>query len=77
MATDSENLQTTLSNFIAAKAALSAQAAAGTLKPSYSINGQSVDWVRYYEWLDSQIDSLRRQISDNEGPFEVVTQGFV
>ncbi len=72
MATDSENLQTTLSNLIRVRAEASANP-----KPTYNINGQQVDWVGYYQFLSSEITRVQSQIADNEGPFEVVTQGFV
>ena len=51
MATLKENLQTALDRY-------AAELAAGPIKPDYSINGQSVDWVDYRKFLLDEITRL-------------------
>lgn len=46
-------------------------------KPSYSINGQSVDWNGYRASLMQQIESINQMIAAIEGPWEVVHEGIV
>ncbi len=71
MATAAENLETTLNNLCAALAAESANP-----QPSYSINGQQVDWNGYRAAVMQQIKSLNEMIEDLNGPFEVTISGM-
>lgn len=51
--------------------------AEGDLKPSYNINGQSVDWVRYREYLQDAIERTQQLIdtvADDGGIVEEVSQ---
>lgn len=42
-------------------------------KPSYSIDGQSVNWDAYVERLQRQVEWLREQIKESEGSTEEET----
>lgn len=67
---------TRLENLIAARDGFTARLAevATDCKPSYSIDGQSVNWVQYYRFLSEQIDKLDSQIAAAE-PYEFVSNG--
>lgn len=69
MATDAENIRAAISRIYA-------EIAAGALKPSYSINGQSVDWPAYRRSLLEEVKVLRDQLGAAEGPWEEITQGM-
>jgi len=43
-------------------------------KPSYAINGQSVQWTEYYKVLLESLKTLNEQIQVAGGPFELQTQ---
>jgi len=45
-----------------------------TPKPSYNVNGRSMDWAGYFEMLTKQREALKRQLAQDE-PFEQVTLG--
>jgi len=68
MATDAENIATIRSNILTALATESANP-----KPSYSINGQQVDWNGYRAALLKQLQDL----PSLEGPVELITEGHV
>lgn len=44
-------------------------------KPSYMVDGQSIQWSAYMNMLKSTIDWVNKQIAA-ETPFEVISQGF-
>lgn len=54
------------------KTALLAEIATGESKPSYSINGQTVDWPAYRRWLFDEL-RLVNQSLQMEQPFEIRT----
>lgn len=66
MATDAENIATIRSNLLTKLATESANP-----KPSYSIDGQSVDWNGYRAALMKQIADLNAMAAQVNGPFEV------
>ena len=66
MATDAENIATIRSNLLTALVTESANP-----KPSYAIDGQSVDWNGYRAALLKQIADLNALMSSLDGPFEV------
>ena len=68
MATNAENIATIKANLLTALATESASP-----KPSYSVDGQSVDWNGYRASLLAQIASLNALLSTEAGPFEDVT----
>ena len=70
MASDAENIATTISNLLSALATESANP-----KPSYQVNGQNVDWNGYRTSLLQQIKDLKelQQLTD---PWEVTIQGM-
>lgn len=70
MATDLQNLTTIRSNLLSKLATISADP-----KPSYNIDGQSVDYNAYYAALWGQLEQVNKQISTAGGPFEVETLG--
>ncbi len=72
MPTDLENLLTRRSNILAELAAMSATASGG--KPSYSLDGQQVDHVRYRMSLYDELAAIDRQIATLQGPFEELSQ---
>ena len=66
MATDIQNIATIKSNLLAALATESANP-----KPSYSIDGQNVDWNGYRASLLKQIADLDAILAAAGGPWEV------
>ena len=71
MPTDAEFLEAlreTRQNYILTLKNLSADQAAGTLKPTYNIDGQSVNWTRYQEILMKNIKDLTEQIAQADDP---------
>ena len=70
MATDAQNIATIRSNLFASLATESANP-----KPSYSIDGQSVDWNGYRAAVLKQIADLNALMSAAEGPSETILQG--
>lgn len=71
MPTAAENLQTAIDNLTAALATESANP-----QPSYSINGQSVDWNGYRAAILKQIRDMHELADDLNGPFDVVVSGM-
>lgn len=71
MATDSDNLATIQSNILATLATESANP-----KPSYNINGQSVDWNGYRAALMQQLKDLQAMRPMVDGPWEVAIEGM-
>ena len=69
MASNLENLKTARANLLAKLAEVSADP-----KPSYNIDGQSVQWSQYYKMLTDQAGALLDAIN-NEEPFEEVSRG--
>ena len=65
---DLDNLLTRRSNVIAELASLTSTANGG--KPSYTIDGQTVDHVAYRKSLYDELRELNLQITILQGPFE-------
>ncbi len=70
MASDLDNLIARRSAVYAELAALTPAANGG--KPTYSIDGQSVDHVGYRKSLLEEIQILNALIAAAQGPFEVI-----
>jgi len=70
MPTDAEQLATIKTNTLALLADLSAHP-----KPSYMIDGQSVQWGAYHRMLMDQLKEVNAQIAA-ETPFEIHSRGF-
>lgn len=66
MPTDAQNLATIKSNLISALVTESANP-----KPSYSIDGQQVDWNGYRAAILKQITDIEALIDTESGPWEV------
>ena len=71
MASDADNIATIRSNLYAYLATESANP-----KPSYTIDGQQVDWNQMRQAILAQIDSLNQQLAAATGPWESVVQGY-
>lgn len=69
MATDAANIATIRSNLLTALATESANP-----KPSYSVDGQSVDWNGYRASVLKQIADLNSLMAAAEGPYEIQDQ---
>lgn len=69
MATDAENIIAMRSALLATLAAEAANP-----KPSYSIDGQSVDWNGYRSALLSQVQSLNAMLPTFVGVFEEIAE---
>lgn len=69
MATRLENLKAARDGFTAKLAEVSTDC-----KPSYNIDGQSVNWVQYYRFLSDQIDKLDARIAAAD-PYEFISEG--
>lgn len=65
MPTDLENIDTAISNWIRWIATESANP-----KPSYAIDGQSVQWTQAYQYAVEQVAKLRQLKVDLSGPWE-------
>jgi hypothetical protein len=70
MATDAENIATRKSAIYAQLAAMSSTSVGG--KPTYSIDGQSVDHVGYRRSLLDELKMLNELQISAAGPYEVV-----
>ena len=44
-------------------------------KPTYSIDGQEVEWAEYLKSLRESVDWIDRQQAKSESPFEFVSRG--
>ncbi len=73
MATEVDNLQAALLNVSAKIAAITDPA---LIKPSYSIDGQSISWGAYYKDLLALRDAIKAALVNAEGPFEFQIQGY-
>ncbi len=69
MATYAENL-------VSARDAYATELALGNVKPTYSIEGQNVDWNAYRASLLDSIARLNGLIDSANGPWEVITEGM-
>jgi hypothetical protein len=45
-------------------------------KPSYSVNGQTVQWSAYLRMLIDKLDTIDLLVEKDNAPFEIVSQGF-
>jgi hypothetical protein len=70
MASDLENLKATKSRYLA-------ELAAGPLKPTYTLEGQTVDWNTYRSSLLKAVSDLNLLISLEAGPCEIITEGMI
>lgn len=75
MATVAANLQTALNNLVAGLAARSADWVAAGSPPTYSIDGQMVDWNGWYASQLKAIADLSGLVS-SAAPFEIQTQAY-
>ncbi|MBE3132846.1 MAG: hypothetical protein IMZ55_05190 [Acidobacteria bacterium] len=66
MATDLENL-------LARRTAILTELASITGKPTYSIDGQNVDWAGYRKSLYEELAAIGELVDSIGGPFEVHT----
>lgn len=67
MATEAENIATIRANLLAALATESANP-----KPSYSIDGQSVDWNGYRAAILAQVAALNAVLAASVGVYEEI-----
>ena len=68
MSTDLENLLARRANILAELAAMSSDSSGG--KPSYSLDGQQVDHVRYRMSLYEELEAIDRRLTSLQGPVE-------
>lgn len=66
MATEAENLQTSLTNIAQQLADITANP-----KPTYSENGRSISWTEHFNSLMNAQKLIREQLQKAAGPFEV------
>ncbi len=45
-------------------------------KPTYDIDGQMVKWAEYLDILRKQLKDINEMIANEDGPFEIETQGY-
>ncbi len=71
MPTDAEQLATiktqTLANIVAITA---------SPNPTYTIDGQEIEWAEYLRQLQSTLAWVNKQLVQAGGPYEVHTQGY-
>jgi len=70
MATPAENLQTVYENVCKQLAEITENP-----KPSYMIDGQSVQWTAYLRMLTDQLETIKAAMAA-ETPWEVHSQGY-
>lgn len=68
MATPAQNLTTAYESLAAKLAEVMADP-----KPSYSVDGVSLDWGAYYRMLTEQMKAVREALLLANGPFEVTS----
>ena len=66
-----------LADLLATRDNITAQLADMTVnpKPSYTVDGQSVDWDAHFRTLSNKLDELNQVIQASE-PFEIHTAGY-
>lgn len=74
MATPAENLATRRAAVCTELAAMTSTSNGG--RPSYSIDGQSVDHVAYKKSLYDELASIDAALASIDGPIECVTEGL-
>lgn len=75
MPTYAENLTTIRDNYAQALATESAYQITNGPKPSYSIDGESVNWDTWRDSMLAKIDTLEKLIQSASGPFTVRSRG--
>jgi len=75
MSTDLENLQTRRSAILAELAAGETPAGDSLRKPTYDIDGQSVNWDEYRRSLYDELSRIDALIASLGGPVEVQSEG--
>ncbi len=60
------------------EAAVAAANNLGTLtpKPTYSVDGKHYDWIGYQKMIVDFLDTLRKRIQDEGGPFQLMTRAI-
>lgn len=75
MATYAENLTAIRDGYAQTLATEAAYQAANGPKPSYSIDGETVNWDTWRDSMHAKIESLTKQIQAAGGPFSVRSRG--
>ena len=75
MASDVDNLRSIRSNYIATLAAESAAQVTNGPKPSYSLDGESVNWDTWRDSMMARIDSISKVIQNLQSPFVIRSRG--
>lgn len=75
MASESDNLKTIRANYIQLLADESAYQVANGPKPSYSIDGETVQWDEWRDKTMARIDALTDQIIRLTGPVLIRSRG--
>ena len=75
MASDVDNLKATRSSYIATLATEAAYQAANGPKPSYSIDGETVNWDTWRDSMVDKIAKLTELIQSLSGPILVRSKG--
>ena len=74
MASDLDNLNTRRSAILAELAAGQVPSGESMRKPSYQIDGQSVNWNQYRASLYEELERIDQLISATQGPVEVQSE---
>jgi hypothetical protein len=74
MATDLQNLQTIKSGLLSLLATETTYQLANGAKPSYSLDGESVQWTEWRDRMITKIGELNRLIQDEQSPFMGVSR---
>ncbi len=75
MATEADDLKTIRASYIATLKTEAAYQAANGPKPSYSIDGESVNWDAWRDSMLKKIEDLTNLIQAIAGPFSVRSRG--
>lgn len=75
MASDVDNLKTIRSNYIATLATESSFQVANGPKPSYSIDGETVNWDTWRDSMTAKIDAITEMIVKLQAPTLIRSRG--
>lgn len=45
-------------------------------KPSYAVEGRTINWTEYHRELQALVKWCDEQAAADEGPYEIVSQGY-
>lgn len=77
MATVQDNLATIKANYVLLLAEESAYQRKNGPKPSYSLDGESMQWESWRQMMLDKIETINRLIQQEDGAFEIRSIGHI